>query len=149
MRPPFSRVLAFAVSLAALPAAALAMMVPINHAQRIDLRGVAASVVVGNPRIASVTVVDAHTIYVMGLGPGLTNVAVLDRAGHSLFTGDVTVAATGANVSLYRGDKRTQVNCSYGCVEEAAGDTQASVGSRSSAAPPPGSPTGAAAGSMP
>jgi Flp pilus assembly secretin CpaC len=132
MRPPFSRALILAATLAALPAAALAMIVPINHAQRIDIRGAAASVVVGNSKIASVTVVDSHTLYIMGRGAGSTNVIVLDKAGHPLFSGDITVAATGANVSLYRGDKRVQVNCSYGCVEEADGDAQASVGLRSS-----------------
>jgi Flp pilus assembly secretin CpaC len=147
MRLPFSRALSLAVALAAIPAAALAMLVPINHAQRVDLRGVAASVVVGNPRIASVTVVDAHTIYIMGRGSGSTNVVVLDKSGRTLFTGDVTVAATGANVSLYRGDKRIHVNCSYGCVEEADGDTQASIGMRGAAAV--SSPTGAAAATMP
>jgi len=136
MRPTFSRTLLLAVtvagSLTTLPAAALAMLVPINHAQRIDVRGAAASVVVGNPKIASVTVVDTHTLYIMGRGPGSTNVVVLDKAGHALFAGDITVAATGSNVSLYRGDRRTKVNCSYGCVEEEEGDTQASVGARGS-----------------
>jgi Flp pilus assembly secretin CpaC len=135
MRPPFSRAFCLTIAFAAAPAVALAMLVPINHAQRIDVRGVAASVVVGNPKIASVTVVDAHTLYIMGRGPGSTNVVVLDKAGRTLFTGDVTVAATGANVSLYRGDKRTQVNCSYSCVEESEGDTQASVGLRGVGAP--------------
>ncbi len=136
MRPPSSRVLILAATLAALPAAALALIVPINHAQRIDVNGAAASVVVGNQNIASVTVVDSHTLYIMGRGAGSTNVVVLDKTGHTLFAGDVTVAATGTNVSLYRGDKRVHVNCSYGCVEEADGDTQASVGTRSSGGAP-------------
>jgi len=131
MRPPFSRAFVLAATLAALPAAALAMIVPINHAQRVDVQGVAATVVVGNPKIASVTVVDTHTLYIMGRGAGSTNVVVLDKSGRTLFTGDVTVAATGTNVSLYRGAKRAQVNCSYGCVEETEGDTQASVGGQS------------------
>jgi Flp pilus assembly secretin CpaC len=114
--------------LAASPAAALAMVVAINHAERIDVRGAAASVVIGNPGIASVTVVDSHTLYIMGRGAGSTNVIVLDKAGRPLFSGDVTVAATGANVTLYRGDKHIRVNCSYGCAEEADSDTQASIG---------------------
>jgi hypothetical protein len=145
MRPPFRRALSLAVALAALPAAALAMLVPVNHAQRIDIRGVAASVVVGNPRIASVTVVDAHTLYVMGRGAGSTNVVVLDKQGRTLYTGDVTVAATGSNVNVYRGDKRSRVNCSYGCFEGEDGDTQASLGARG-ASPTPG---GAALSTMP
>jgi Flp pilus assembly secretin CpaC len=127
MRPLFSRVFTLAVPLvvalvgglgvASLPQAALAMLVPINHAERVDLHGDAASVVVGNQTIASVTVIDSHTLYIMGRGPGSTNVIVLDKAGRTLFTGEVTVAAQGSNVSLYRGDKRIQVNCTYGCIE--------------------------------
>jgi Flp pilus assembly secretin CpaC len=148
MLPPFSRAFSFAVALAASPAVALAMLVPINHAQRIDVRGDAASVVVGNPKIASVTVVGAHILYIMGRGAGSTNVVVLDKSGRTLFTGEVTVAATGANVSLYRGDRRIQVNCSYGCVEEAEGDTQASIGGRGASAAPSGS-IGAPTSGMP
>jgi Flp pilus assembly secretin CpaC len=144
MRPPFSHAIFLAGTLAALPAAALAMLVPINHAQRIDVRGVAASVVVGNPNIASVTVVDTHTLYIMGRGPGSTNVVVLDKAGRSLYSGDVTVAASGANVNLYRGDKRVQVNCNRGCVEVSDGDNQPSVSMRGAGATPgaAGAPTG-------
>jgi len=154
MRPPSSRAISIALALAALPASALAMLVPINHAQRIDVRGVAASVVVGNPNIASVTVVDTHTLYVMGRGPGSTNVVVLDKAGHAIFSGDVTVAASGSNVSLYRGDKRVQVNCTQGCVEVGDSDNQPSVsmrgagGASGAAASPPGG-MGATVSTMP
>jgi Flp pilus assembly secretin CpaC len=123
MRPPFSRAVFVAVLLAAgavglaRPAHALPVIVPLNHATRVNLRGVAASVVVGNPSIASVTVVDTHTVYIMGRGPGSTNVAILDRSGRTLFTDDVTVTASGAHLSLFRGEKRVQVSCSYGCEE--------------------------------
>jgi Flp pilus assembly secretin CpaC len=144
MRPPFSRALLIAIMLAGplavvtRPAKALAIMVPINHATRINVRGVAASVVIGNPSIASVTVVDTHTLYVMGRGAGSTNVVVLDRSGRTLFTQDVTVSAAGSHISLYRGQKRTQVSCSYGCVELGDGENQ-----------PDTSPHGAATGAGP
>jgi Flp pilus assembly secretin CpaC len=133
MRPLLNRPLSLALTvaapfaLAAAPAAALAMLVPINHAERIDLRGGAASVVVGNTSIASVTVVDTHTIYIMGRSAGSTNVIVLDKAGRLLFTRDITVAGTGSNVNLYRGAKRTQVNCTYSCVELADSDQQSTA----------------------
>jgi Flp pilus assembly secretin CpaC len=155
MRPPLSRAISFAILLAAPPATALAMLVPINHAQRIDVRGVAASVVVGNPNIASVTVVDTHTLYVMGRGPGSTNIVVLDKAGRPLYSGDVTVAASGENVNLYRGDKRVQVNCNRGCVEVGDGDNQPSVSMRGASAFPgvaagaPGVTGGATVSTMP
>jgi len=137
MRPPFSRAclvsvtcLSATLSLAALPATALAMLVPVNHAERLNLRGAAASVIVGNAAILSVTIVDTHTVYVMGKGPGATNLTILDRAGQPIFNSEITVAGLGSNVTIYRGDKRAVANCSYGCAE-ASGDAaspQASMG---------------------
>jgi hypothetical protein len=126
MRPPFSCAILAALTLAAPPATALAMLVPINHAERISVRGAAASVVVGNPDIANVTVVDTHTLYIMGRGAGSTNIVVLDKAGRPIFSGDVTVAASGTNVRLYRGDQPVLVNCTLGCVEVKEADTQSS-----------------------
>jgi Flp pilus assembly secretin CpaC len=136
MRPPLSRAFALALTLAgtlaliARPAPAHAMIVPINHAERLNLGGAAASVIIGNAAIVSVTVVDSHTVYVMGKGPGTTNVTILDRDGKPIFASEMTVAAVGSNVTLYRGDKRVTVNCAYGCVEAADSATapQASTG---------------------
>jgi len=149
MRPPFSRAFALALTLAAplalatLPATAHAMIVPINHAERLNLGGAAASVIIGNAAIVSVTVVDSHTVYVMGKGPGTTNVTILDRAGKPIFASEMTVAAVGSNVTLYRGDKRVTVNCAYGCVEAADGAAtpQASTGGGAAMAAAAAQPT--------
>jgi hypothetical protein len=124
MRPPFSRAILAALTLAAPPATALAMLVPINHAERISVRGAAASVVVGNPDIANVTVVDTHTLYIMGRGAGSTNIVVLDKAGRPIFSGDVTVAASGTNVNLYRGNQHFLFNCTQSCIPAQDGDIQ-------------------------
>lgn len=121
MRRILKSLLALAL-VAAAPSAAFAMLVPINHAQRLDVPGSAASVIVGNADIISVTVVDSHTVYIMGRTAGTTNVVVLDKAGRALFSGEITVAASGANVTVYRGATRSTVNCSFGCVEAADGD---------------------------
>ena len=62
------------LSLLALGAAAPALAqsrplsVEIDHTARLNLRGAAASVVVGNPQIADVTVVDEHTLFISGRG---------------------------------------------------------------------------------
>jgi Flp pilus assembly secretin CpaC len=127
MRPSFSRVAALALTLAApvalatRPATADAMVVPINHAERLNLGGAAASVIIGNASIISVTVVDSHTVYVMGKSAGTTNITILNHAGQPIFASEMTVASVGSNVTLYRGDKRVTVNCGYGCVESADG----------------------------
>jgi Flp pilus assembly secretin CpaC len=133
MRPPFRRaavlalMLAGPLALAILPASADAMVIPINHAERVTLSGAAASVIIGNASILAVTVVDSHTVYVMGKNAGTTNVTILDRAGQPIFTSEMTVATSGSNVTLYRGDKRVTVNCAYACVES---DAAASPGTR-------------------
>jgi Flp pilus assembly secretin CpaC len=126
MRSPFRRAAAFALTLAAplalgvRPAPAAAMVVPLNHAERINLGGAAASVIIGNNEILAVTVVDSHTVYVMGKKAGATNVTILDRTGQPIFASEMTVASAGSNVTLYRGDKRVTVNCASGCVESDA-----------------------------
>ena len=62
---------------AALSASALAgsaaaqsgpISVEIDHSTRVQLGGAAGSVIVGNPQIADVTVVDANTLFVTGMG---------------------------------------------------------------------------------
>ncbi|MHB8285742.1 MAG: pilus assembly protein N-terminal domain-containing protein [Caulobacteraceae bacterium] len=116
MRPTFASLFVFAALLVA-PVAAKALVVPINHSARLNIAGTASSVVVGNPTIADVTVVDSHTVYVMGKGYGSTDVVVLDARGRTLFTGDVTVSAAGGTVSVYRGAVKSNVACDPGCAE--------------------------------
>jgi Flp pilus assembly secretin CpaC len=130
MRPPFASLFVFGALLIA-PVAAKALVVPINHAARLNISGTAASVVVGNPAIADVTVVDSHTVYVMGKGYGTTDVVVLDNRGRTLFGGDVTVAAAGGSVSVYRGATKTSAACNPSCIEtadQAASQTVAQAG---------------------
>ncbi len=108
---------AFTLSLAvAAPALAEGLVVPIDHSVRLAVQGQAASVVVGNPAVADVTVVDTHTLFVSGRGYGETDVVVLDRAGRTIYSGDVIVAATGGGrASIYRGADRTDMACAPYC----------------------------------
>ena len=48
--------------------------IEIDQAQRVQLRGPAGSVIVGNPAIADVTVVDSNTLYITGKGYGVTEI---------------------------------------------------------------------------
>jgi hypothetical protein len=116
MRPTFAALSVFGALLLA-PVAAKALVVPINHSARVNIAGAAQSVVVGNPSIADVTVIDSHTVYVTGKSYGATNLVVLDRTGHALFDGDVTVASAGGSVSVYRGGQKSNVACDPGCTE--------------------------------
>src|SRR3954447_15735714 len=89
------------------PAAAAPLVVPIDQSTRLNVPGSAYSVLVGNPAVADVTVVDSHTLYIQGRGYGATDVVVLDRDGRPLYTGDLVVsAAESGRVSVYRGPAR-------------------------------------------
>ena len=97
-------------------ARAEALVVPLDHSARLKIAGAAQSVVVGNPTVADVTVVDSHTLFVSGRGYGVTDVVVLDGAGRTLYSTEVVVgvAHTG-RVSVFRGAERTDMACSPNC----------------------------------
>lgn len=92
------------------------LTVEIDRAQRVQLNGAASSVVVGNPQIADVTVVDANTLFVIGKGYGVTEVVAVDAIGRTLFQGEVAVTAgsTGA-VRVWRGGQATEMACAQTC----------------------------------
>lgn len=104
----------------ALPAAGLAqsrpLSVEIDHSQRVQLRGPAGSVIVGNPAIADVTVVDANTLFITGKGYGVTEVVAVDTIGRTVFQSQVvvTAGATGS-VRVWRGAQATEMACASAC----------------------------------
>lgn len=102
----------------AAPSHAGTLTVALDHSVRLALAGPAGSVVVGNPTVADVTVVDSHTVFVSGRGPGSTDVTVLDPLGRTLFSGDVNVTTqAGAHVIVHRGvDARADLACDPKCV---------------------------------
>jgi len=123
MRRPKILALALLAGLAVANAALAAggLSIDIDQSKRISLAGHAANVVVGNPAIADVAMIDARNLLVLGRGYGSTSVTVLDSAGHTLWNADVTVTApTTGRVSLYRGAAAAQYACSARC-EPAAG----------------------------
>lgn len=109
---------ALAASLAG-PALAGSLSVPLNHSVRLGLSGSAASVVIGNPSIADVTVVDSRTLFLSGKSVGSTDVAVVDALGRTIYSADVAVSSPRAgHVAVYRGGEktaRTDMACSPRC----------------------------------
>lgn len=94
--------------------------VAIDHTTRISLRGAAASVIVGNPAVADVTVVDERTLFLQGKGYGVTEVVVLDPLGRTIWQGDVVVTEpTSGAVSIYRGAQVTEMACASACATTA------------------------------
>src|SRR5262245_38774613 len=77
--------------------------------------GEPATVVVGNPNIADVTV-QGKQVFVHGRNYGTTNMIVLDRDGNQLSAFDVTVQLGGTNnVAIYKRGKRYSYVCATGC----------------------------------
>ena len=90
--------------------------VEIDHATRVQLRGPAGSVIVANPRIADVTVVDANTLFITGKGYGVTEVIAVDTLGRPLFQSQVVVSAGSAgSVRVWRGGQATEMACGSSC----------------------------------
>ena len=97
-------------------AQAQSLNVEIDRSSCISLRGQAASVIVGNPAIADVTVVDANTLFVTGKGYGVTEVVAVDALGRTLYQGEVVVTggSTGS-VRVWRGAQSTEMACAASC----------------------------------
>ena len=108
------------LALAAAPSQALAQARPLNveidHATRVQLRAPAGSVIVANPKIADVTVVDANTLFITGKGYGVTEVIAVDALGRALFQSQVVVSAGSAgSVRVWRGAQATEMACGTSC----------------------------------
>ena len=90
--------------------------VEIDRSARVQLRGAAASVIVGNSQIADVTVVDANTLFIVGKGYGVTEVVAVDGVGRTLFQREIVVTggSTGS-VRVWRGTQATEMTCAASC----------------------------------
>lgn len=97
-------------------AQAQSLNVEIDRSARVALRGSAASVIVGNPAIADVTVVDANTLFVTGKDYGVTEVIAVDGVGRTIYQGEIVVTggSTGS-VRLWRGAQGTELICAASC----------------------------------
>jgi len=98
-----------------------------NHSTRVTLSSAAGSVIVGNPAIADVTVVDSRTIYIVGRGFGRSSVTVTDALGRTIFDGDVVVGnSVSGGITVYKGLKASTLVCAQTCTEQSVeGDASA------------------------
>ena len=117
-----------ALAMAAAPFAAAAqsrLNVAIDQAARVQLAGPAGSVIVGNPRIADVTVVDSNTLYITGKGYGVTEIVAVDALGRTVFQSQVVVTdgAEAGRVRVWRGAQSTEMACGAACSAVARADS--------------------------
>jgi Flp pilus assembly secretin CpaC len=114
------------------------LVVEKNHTVRVSLNAPASSIVVGNPEIADVNVVDSRTVYILGKGFGNSSVTITGKDGRALFDGEVAVTAVrqGA-ITVYKGLKPSLMVCTNVCIAEDINNGNASPAGASVAAPLP------------
>ncbi len=114
------RVLSLSLALAMMAAEAFAatgdMMLEINDSQRVGLYGTAASVIVANPLIADVSMLDSHSLVISAKGFGATRVQAFDGNGRELFNRRITIVAPQVDqVTLHRGASSSEFICVPKC----------------------------------
>ena len=115
------RAIWLAAALCVAPVAAMAqpneaIPVDLDQARLIKLPERAATVVIGNPLIADLSIQPGGLAVVTGKGYGATNVIVLDRSGAVLAEHSIVVRGpTDPIVVVYRGDMRETYSCASEC----------------------------------
>jgi Flp pilus assembly secretin CpaC len=90
--------------------------VKVNMARILRIGAPAATVIIGNPGVADVTIQDPQTLVLTGKSYGQTNLIVLDDMGNPIADTLIEVVQAQANlVTVYQGNLRTTVVCSPVC----------------------------------
>jgi hypothetical protein len=134
------RKLALSLALALAPAAALAasMGVPLDQSAFVTLPAAAHNVIIGNPAIADVSVVDQRHVIITGKGSGITNLVITDSGGRPIFDRQIVVGASaGGRVALINGGQIVSYTCAPVCEPNGGG------GGAPAPAASPGPPGGA------
>ena len=100
------------------PSAALAqaMSAPIDQGIRLALPPGTQTVMIGNPEIADVSVLDSRNAMIMGRMYGVTNLIAIDGHGRTLLDRQVVVSSPEVNrVTAYRGGPTGMHTENYAC----------------------------------
>lgn len=90
--------------------------VKVNMARILRISSPAATVIIGNPGIADVTIQDPQTLVLTGKSYGQTNLIVLDDIGNPIADTLVEVVQAQADlVTVYLGTARTTLSCAPVC----------------------------------
>ena len=136
-------------ALALLSATAADTASPLNivlgQSVHVPVGGTVANVVVTNPAVADVIVVDSHSVIVQGKGNGTSQIMALDTAGHVLLDSLVTVnGARSSQITLFRGSVGQEVSCTPRCEVVGSANSAASAAGPAPAPPPAGAVSSAA-----
>ncbi len=90
--------------------------VSVNMARILRIGSPAATVIIGNPGIADVTIQDPQTLILTGRSYGVTNLIVLDAVGNPVADLIIEVVQQQAGlVTVYQGSARTTLSCEPNC----------------------------------
>ena len=90
--------------------------VQVNMARILRIDAPAATVIIGNPGVADVTIQDPQTLVLTGKSYGQTNLIILDASGNPIADTIIRVTQDLADiVTMYMGDKRQSYNCEPVC----------------------------------
>ena len=90
--------------------------VKVNMARILRIDAPAATVIIGNPGVADVTIQDPQTLVLTGKSYGQTNLTILDTAGNPIADTMIQVTQDTADVvTMYVGDKRQTYSCEPVC----------------------------------
>ena len=114
-----ARAAALGIGLAALLASgahAADFLVEMNKSKALHLQKPVATVMVGNPAVADISIESASLIYVMGKSYGRTNLVALDAEGKPVLDLNISVVSqTSSAVTLTRGAGQISYNCTPRC----------------------------------
>ena len=92
------------------------MSVKVNMARILRIDAPAATVIIGNPGVADVTIQDPQTLVLTGKSYGQTNLIILDSKGNPIADTMIQVTQDLADVvTVYVGDKRQTYSCEPIC----------------------------------
>lgn len=125
-------------------AEAESLTLAVGEARREPVGGAIANVVVVDPTVADVTVIDRHSVIIMGKGLGSTEIMATDHAGRVLVDDLVTIGGLreDGRVTVYRGVASSDYACMPRCTpldapnSRSSTTTTASGGSEGYPAPP-------------
>jgi Flp pilus assembly secretin CpaC len=87
----------------------------LDQAQVMKLPAGVATLVVGNPLIADVSIQPGGMVVLTGKGYGVTNLIAFDRSGAMLEQKTLRVQGARDSVTVYRGAERESYNCTPNC----------------------------------
>src|SRR5690348_12913576 len=90
--------------------------VKVNMARILRISAPAATVIIGNPIVADVTIQDPQTLVLTGKSYGETNLIVLDSLGNPIADTTISVVQGEADtMTVYMGAARTTLSCKPTC----------------------------------